>query len=341
MNPDVRRSRTAFLCVGLIAPLALLVAAAVVIIAWMPELPDPIATHWGAHGVDGFTPKWAYIPLVLGIGAAVVVFTAVLGMVAHRLPQSSTKPAIGPWSPTARFVGALNLGVGALIATIGVAGAGIQRGLTDAADAPDIGIPALIGFALMAALTLLGWFLQPRSPETEPQQSVPAGSIPLTHTERAAWLGTATMAGIGVIVLSAALGLLGVMTVFFAATGDESAWVLLIVTVVMAVIVGSTVVFRVRVNGDGLRVRSLLGWPNIHIPLDRIERVETVQIDPFHEFGGWGWRLGLDGRRGVVLRAGDALQVTQASGRIFVVTVDGASAAAATLETLRAHTPRG
>ncbi|BDZ38957.1 DUF1648 domain-containing protein [Microbacterium suwonense] len=341
MNPDVRRSRTAFLRVGLIAPLALLVAAAVVIVAWMPELPDPMAIHWGEEGVNGYAPKWAYIALGLGIGVAVVVLTAVFAMVAHRLPQSSVRPAVGPWSPTARFMGALNLGLGALIATIAVAGAWIQRGLSDAADAPGIGIPTLIGFVLMAVLTALGWFLQPRSPETEAEQPAPAGSIPLATTERAAWFGTATMARSGVIVLISALTLLAAMTVFFLAAGEDGSWILLIVTAVMAVLIGTMVVFRVRVNGEGLRVRSLLGWPNSRIPLDRIEKVETVQLDPFREFGGWGWRLALDGRRGVVLRAGEALQVTRTDGRVFVVTVDGASAAAATLDTLRAHTRHG
>ncbi|MFD5224850.1 DUF1648 domain-containing protein [Microbacterium sp. NPDC058342] len=340
MNHDARRSRTAFMWAGLIAPLGLLVAAAVMIIAWMPELPDPMAIHWGEDGVNGYAAKWAYIPLVLGIGVAAVVLTAVLAMVAHRLPQSSAKPAIGQWSSTARFIGALNLGLGAMIAFLAGSGAWMQRGLSDAVDTPDIGIPTLIGFALLAALAVLGWFLQPRSPELESGRPAPAGSIPLAATERAAWFGTATMARGGVIVLLALLSMLAVMSVFFLALGEDGSWVLVIVTIVMALTIGTMVVFRVRVNADGLRVRSLLGWPDNHIPLDRIEKVETVQLDPFREFGGWGWRLGLDGRRGVVLRTGEALQVTQSNGRVFVVTLDGASAAAATLETLRARTTR-
>ncbi|MDT0156591.1 hypothetical protein Q9R19_03015 [Microbacterium sp. ARD32] len=339
MNNDVRRSRTAFVWVGLIAPMALLVAAAVAILAWMPLLPDPMAIHWGDDGVNGFASKGAYIPLVLGIGAAVIAMTALLAVFAHRLPQSSAAPAIGPWSSTTRFIGALNLGLAALIAIIGVSGAWIQRGLPDAAQTPGIGIPTLIGFIVMGALAVLGWFVQPPSPATT-TEAAPAGSITLTATQRAAWFGTATMARSGVIVLIAALALLALTTVFFLALGEDGSWMLLIVTIVLALTIGAMLVFRVRVNADGLRVRSLLGWPDTRIPLDRIDRVETVQLDPFREFGGWGWRLALDGRRGVVLRAGAALQVTQTDGRVFVVTVDGASAAAATLETLRAHAGR-
>jgi len=337
VNDDVRRSRTAFLWVGLIAPLALLVAAAVAIASWMPSLPDPMAIHWGDDGVNGFATKWSYIPLVLGIGAAVVVLTALLAWGAHRLPQSSAGPVIGPWSPTTRFMGALNLGLAALIAFIALAGAWVQRGLPDAADAPGIGIPTLIGFALLVMLAVVGWFLQPPSPVSAADEALPAGSIALDAGTRAAWFGTATMARTGVVVLVASLALLAVMTVFFAIVGEDSWWLLATITLLMALLIGTMVVFRVRVNAQGLRVRSLLGWPNTRIPLQRIEKIETVQLDPLREFGGWGWRIAVDGRRGVVLRAGEALQVTRTDGRIFVVTVDGALVAAAALETLRTH----
>lgn len=337
MNDDVRRSRTAFLWVGLAAPLVLLVVAASIILAWMPELPDPMGIHWGDDGVDGYASKWAYAPLVLGIGSAVVVFTAVLAVFAHRLPQSGRQRTVGPWSSTARFIGAINLGLGAMIAFIAVSGAASQRGLADAADAPDIGVSTLIGFVLLAGMSVLGWFLQPASPVGQAERAVLAGTIPLAAAERAAWFGTATMARTGLIVLTAALVLLSVMTVFFFALDEGGSWLLLIVTVASVLLIGTMIVFRVRVSTDGLRVRSLFGWPNTRIPLSRIEKVETVQLDPFREFGGWGWRLGLDGRRGVVLRTGEALQVTQTDGRVFVVTVDDASAAAATLETLRTH----
>lgn len=334
---DARRSRTAFLWVGVIAPLAMLVLAAAVIMAWMPELPDPIAIHWGTEGVDGYASKWAYAPLILGVGAGVVVLDAALALFAHRLPHSSTKPAVQPWSATARFLGAVNLGLAAMVAFIAVVGAALQRGLTDAADAGDIGGWTVLGLVLLVAIAALGWFLQPAPPEITAEQAAPAGSISLSTSERAAWFGTATMARSGVVVLLAALALLVIMTVFWAARGDDSWWILALVTVLIAVLIGTMSVFRVRVNSEGLRARSLLGWPSNHIPLERIAKVETVQLDPLREFGGWGWRLSTDGRRGIVLRAGEALQVTQTNGRVFVVTVDGATDAAAVLETLRAH----
>lgn len=334
MNDDARRSRIAFLWVGVIAPLGILILAAATIIAWMPVLPDPIATHWGTDGVDGFSPKWVYVVVTVGIGAAVVVLDAALALTAHRFPQNSSS-TIGPWSSTARFLGAVNLGVAVMIAVIALAGAGIQRGLADAADAPDIGGWVALGFGLLIAAAVLGWFLQPQSPLVSAEPEPLAPSIPLGSSERVVWFGTATMARSGVIVLVVALAVLVITTVFVAASGRGEWGMLAALTVVMTLVTGTMIVFRVRVNSEGLRARSLFGWPSNHVPLDRIAQVDVVQLDPFREFGGWGWRLAVDGRRGIVLRAGEALQVTQTNGRVFVVTVDGASDAAAVLDALR------
>ena len=337
MNDVIRRTRTAFIWVGLVVPLAVLAVASAVLAAWLPQLPDPVATHWGTDGVDGFSPPWMYIVLTLGFGGGLVLLLALLAVFAHRLPQSSTKPQLGPWGPTTRFIAATNLGLALMMATIALAGAGIQRGLADAAAAPDISGWALLGLGLLVAGAVVGWFLQPASPVHPATEVDQAGTIPLAGSERAAWFGTAAMTRTGIVFLSIALAVLALLTVFFAVKGESSWWILAATTLLIAVLMGAMLVFRVRVNGNGLRVRSLVGWPNTRIPLERIERVETVGIDPMREFGGWGWRIGLDGRRGVVLRAGDALQVTHSGGRVFVVTVDGAAEAGAVLETLRAH----
>lgn len=339
MTDDVRRSRTAFFWVGVIVPLGLLVLAGAVIAVWLPQLPDPIATHWGTDGVDGFASKVAYIPMTLGIGVGVIVFDAVLAIFGHRLPQSSGQPSMMPWSATARFLAAVNLGLAMMIGTLAVAGAGIQRGLADAADAPDIGVWAGLGMALLVVGALVGWFLQPRSPRAAVVEDTPTVATPLAAGERAAWFGTATMGRAGLIVLAAALASVLVMAAVFLAQGEVVGGLIMLATlVVLVVLVGSTVVFRVRVTAEGLRARSLMGWPDTRIALADIVRVAVVQVDPFGEFGGWGWRIGLDGRRGVVMRAGDAVQVTQADGRVFVVTVDRAADAAAVLEALRVRT---
>lgn len=338
MTAVSRRPCTAFLWVGLILPLLMLLAAAAVVAAWMPELPDPIATHWGAGGVDGFAPKWAYLPAVVGIGMGVVVFDAIIVLLAPRLAPSNGVPVS---SVAYRAMGAINLGLAALIAVLTVGGAEVQKGLADAADAGNITGWLMVGLSAAVVALVLGWFLQPKGPAVDAVQATPAGSIPLATNERAAWFGTATMARIGVVVLLVGLATIAIATVFTLAAGEATGWILAAVTLFIAVTVCIMLVFRVRVNADGLVVRSIVGWPRTHIPLERVAKVETVLLDPLREFGGWGWRIAVDGRRGVVLRAGEALQVTRDDGRVFVVTVDGAADAAATLQTLRTHAETG
>ena len=67
-----------------------------------------------------------------------------------------------------------------------------------------------------------------------------------------------------------------------------------------------------------------------------------ARVDPAAEFGGWGFRLGLDGRFGIVLHAGEAIQVERRHGRPLVVTVDDAQTGAGLLAALvaRAQTAR-
>jgi hypothetical protein len=92
--------------------------------------------------------------------------------------------------------------------------------------------------------------------------------------------------------------------------------------------------FHVRVSAAGLTVRSTFGWPRTTVPADEVERADVVQVRPVHDFGGYGWRLGRQGRTGVVVRAGEALEVTRTGGRALVVTVDDAADAAALLNTM-------
>jgi hypothetical protein len=96
----------------------------------------------------------------------------------------------------------------------------------------------------------------------------------------------------------------------------------------------TTLAFHVRVDDSGLHVDSVLGIPRFHVPLSDIESAARVEVNPMGEFGGWGLRLSTGRRFGVVLRAGDAIEVLRRSGKRFVVTVDDAATGAALLEAL-------
>jgi hypothetical protein len=144
------------------------------------------------------------------------------------------------------------------------------------------------------------------------------------------------MARSGQIVLGIALVLMLIGTAAVVAIGDPRAmWIMIGTTLLLIVAAAAGVAFRVRVSAEGLRVRSVLGWPTTRIRLESIEKAEVVTVSPFAEFGGWGWRIAVDGRRGIVLRTGQALQVVHGGGRVFVVTVDDAATAAGLLNALR------
>lgn len=76
---------------GLIVPLAILIGAAVVIAAWLPELPAPVAVHWGTDGVDGYGPGWTYLVITLGLGGGLVLFLALTAMYAARSGACGTR----------------------------------------------------------------------------------------------------------------------------------------------------------------------------------------------------------------------------------------------------------
>ncbi|WAA67245.1 DUF1648 domain-containing protein [Microbacterium oxydans] len=339
MTADVRRARTAFLWVGVILPLTVLAVSAVIVAFWLPDMPEPAAIHWGEDGVDGFGPGWTYLVVLGGIAAMVTAF-ALLAWFAHRLPQNgqpvpSAEAERPQWSITARFLGAMNLGTVALIALITLVGVGSQRGLADAADTPDIGIEVLIGFVLMAAGIAIGWFLQPATPLPESSRTEDSATpLQTSSSERLVWIGTAAIAGSGLAVLGGAALLgcsLAAIMIATGAGGLMTAIIMLAACAILIAALATTFAFRVRIGPAGLLVRSLTGWPRIEIPAADVASVRAIQVDPFAEFGGWGLRYGLDGRYGVVLRRGEAVEVTRVGGRRFVVTVDEAQTAAAAL----------
>jgi len=336
------RARTAFRWVGVFIPLAILLTAGVVALAWLPEMPDPSAVHWSGDKADGFGPPWVNVlPNVIGI--VIVIVFAWLVRVLPRLTPAPGPAAIAhtPTSPSimARFMGAVNLSISALLAMSSLASMHVQRGLADAADAPNIGGWVAIGSAIALVLGVVGWLVQPKGVDAVASGSAPA-DLALLPGERVAWFGSVAMARAGQITLGIGLAVTAALTVFLVARAPQddswpAAWVMVAVTVLLLLLVLTGLVFRVRVDVEGLQVRSLIGWPRTQIALADIARVQVVDVDPFHEFGGWGWRIAVDGRRGIVMRRGRALQVTRNRGSVFVVTVEGADEAAAVLESLR------
>ncbi|WP_312172952.1 DUF1648 domain-containing protein, partial [Microbacterium sp.] len=318
--------------VGVILPLSLIALASIVVVAWLPEVPDPAAIHWGLDGADGFGPRWTPLALLIGLGGGTVLLFALIALFSHRVPQrGAAAPIPQPqWSATARLLGAASLGTAGLISILAIVSTAAQRGLDDAADAADITpwIPVLL--LVMVGLAVAGWFLQPSVP-VSPDSSGAAATPPLADHERAVWMKTVTVARSGQLVLGIGVFIVVAMSVLLLARGVAAGWITAAVALVLVALVVTGLRFRVRASAAGLRVRSTAGWPRLEIPAAEIASVRAIPVNPFAEFGGWGYRIGTDGRRGVVLRTGDALEVTRTDGRVFVITVDDAATAASVL----------
>lgn len=300
-----------------VAPLAVVGVATAVALSWAPDLPDPVATHWGPSGVDGFG---SLTGLVLGTGAIAVALVAAALALGLAVDKQGSVRRLSAGIATGTAVGLSALVLGVLHA---------QRGLADARDVGDAGgaVALMIGSGLVAG-ALAAW-------ATPGDRALPAGApvapgaprVPLAAHERAAWTRTASGRP-GLVIGGAATALVAVLAV---ALRLPALW--LLVAALLALL-GSMTVFRVRVDATGLTARSALGWPTLHVPLDEVEEARAVTVDPFADFGGWGYRVGVGGRVGVVLRRGEGLEVRRTGDRVVVVTVDDAPTGAALLNTL-------
>lgn len=319
-----------FELVALWLPAAVVAIAVTAQLLLLPNVPPTVAVHWNAAGeADGFAPAWTQPIATTVLGLGVPVLLAVTTLPGLRRGERGT---------TYRLLGALAAALSAFIAVAFTTTFAMQAGLEAFGDAPAIW-PALVA-ALVAGLLagLAGWALQPRhdattvAPAAEPALAVGA-------TERVAWVRTAAMPTGAVAALL--LGVLGVALAAIVAwvTGASTvlATVLTVVAAVMLVLATTTIAFHVRIDDTGLRVTSLFGIPRFRVPLADVASAARVEVDPMGEFGGWGLRAGAGRRFGVVLRRGEAIEVTRRSGRRFVVTVDDARTGAALLEALTAR----
>jgi len=313
-----RRARRSTLWSTLVG-LGLTGAAAAVVWSRRDQLPDQVATHWGAGGVpDDTMSVTGMIVVATATTVGLLILFAAIGL------------AWGSSASTRRTTAAAAVWSGALGASLLLVTAGFQRG----SDTPDTA--TLPGWALAVVLLAplvpagVAAFLVPGDPHQPAEEPVDpaAPRATLSDSERAVWIRRVT-GGPGVwigVVAVAGIVLLSLLT---------QLWVMLVLAAAMAALFAAMFAFVVQVDSSGLVARSALGWPRARIPADEVLSASVIQVNPLGDFGGWGWRVGFQGGRvGIVLRSGEALLVERSGGRGFVVTVDGAAEAAALLNTM-------
>lgn len=320
-----------FLGVALVTPLVLAVAAAALVWSWRDHLPRPIATHWGAHGPDGFSSLTAVMWLVvLSVGG----ISAVLAL--------SVLPFLrrGGRGPTVRFLGATALWLSVFMAVLLVWSIAIQRGLTDAADAPGLGWSIVVGMVVGAVAAVAGWYVQPAQ-QANPMFRSAGTPVELMPGETVAWMRSVTMSR-GIMTVLIALPVLCALggAALLGQGAIEVGWIMLGCAALLALAVVTMTAFRVSVNAHGLTVRSWAGWPRRRIALGEIADVEVRDVNGLADFGGLGWRIRPDAT-GVILRNGPAVWVTRHEGRAFAVAVDDAAVAAGVLQAFVAREARG
>jgi hypothetical protein len=86
---------------------------------------------------------------------------------------------------------------------------------------------------------------------------------------------------------------------------------------------------QVRIDDRYLHVRGWLPLPSLRLPLEQVESVEVLDLQPMR-WGGWGYRGSLRafGKAAWVVGSGPGLVLHLTRGRTFAVTVDDAEAAA-------------
>ena len=318
----LRRARLVFFLVAVIVPVLITAIAIVVLLTWLPALPPEVATHWGLNGADGFGAPATYLWILIGVGLGLPVLMAVV-----------TLASVGAhWGGAARLMGALAAGMSALAAVMRVGSLAIQRGLAVPADVPGIGGVMALAFGALAVVGAIAWVVQPRVRAEQGRTLEPRYAVHIAKGERVVWVATVTMPrGALFFLVLVLLGMI-VLAAFMLGAGVEGGWIVAVVALLVGFALAATTSFRIKVTPEGFSARSLLGWPRVRSPLDEVESVRAVDISPFGEFGGWGWRIAVDGRTGIVMRRGAAIEVARRGRRPFIATIDGAEEAAALLQ---------
>lgn len=324
---DLRRARIALIVVGAAIPLVITAIVSALIISWLPWLPSPAATHWGVNGVDGFGAPSSYLWLAIGLGLGLPLL-----MVGSVLAMGRRQ-----WGGASRLLGSMALGLSGFSAVVNGGSVAVQRGLMDAAEVGSIWPIIVGGFCALLVLSAAGWVLQPDVRATPAEQLAPAHLASISAGERVVWISTASLSRVAMLILGIVVVVVVGITAVMVVEAHEAFWIPLLALVIIGLAFASTASFRVRAGGEGLTVRSHIGFPRVHVPLDEIVTVRAVECHPFGEFGGFGWRIGLDGRTGIVLRTGSAIEVERRDKRTLVVTVDGAEVGAATLQAYLQH----
>ncbi|MCP2030654.1 hypothetical protein L1277_000718 [Okibacterium sp. HSC-33S16] len=313
---------------GIVIPVLISVVGAIVAMTWLPQLPDTVAIHWSEDGADGYGSPWTLILIPPVITVLFTVATEYTVRAARRARGATNNEKI--LVATRSFL--------SVILTTGTVGSlAVQRGLADAADAPNISAPMIIGAIGGLVLAAVVWFILPTAAPLTFDEKPEAEPLDIAPSERVYWARTVHISGAVVALIAVALAVaIGAAILTMVSSSNGSSLALGVAVFVALVSIGMSF-WRVRADRRGFVVRGALGWPRVTIPNADIDQVRVVDVNPTADFGGWGWRWAPGRRTGVIMRRGPGIEVTRRDGRRLVVTVDDAETGASVVKTLIAR----
>jgi hypothetical protein len=276
----------------------------------LPNLPSEVAIHWGADGTaDGSAPVWMIL-FVAGLCIAVGVLLSIQFRI-NSEPSMEAFAILG-------MMGGLALAVTLLTAVA-------NWGIADWQDAASLSVWSIVAVFVIPMIGLFVGIVMGRVwyPIKDLPVSRAGSDVEMTEIakgERVSWVGRARVRWLSLTMFGFAL-------VFLFVFPDLPLWILL-------PLIGLGLVFtqvEANVTNDGLKIR-LGGLPVRRIAIDAISSARAIDLEPA-EWGGWGWRFA-PGRSAIVLRRGDALEVTFNDGKRFAITVDTPGEGAALLNGL-------
>ncbi|MBD7995646.1 hypothetical protein H9639_10090 [Arthrobacter sp. Sa2CUA1] len=294
--------------------------------AWMfsvaGELPDPLASHWGRDGVDGYMSLAGHALIVVLVGGGSGALITALGVLARGQSPLMARLGVG-----------FGLGFGVLMTGLSVAVVAGQIGLADSSRA-EISAPVIwtaAGVAVLAAaagawLYRPGTYERTQSPETSALDDAAADrgsavslaarelaadeqplavSVSMGRWKWAASLGTGAAVALSLVFIHPALALCGV-------PAAALLWVFC----------------QGRVIIDPNGVRALAGgfWKLMPLTYGEI-RAASVQDIKAMDFGGWGYRLN-GGSVGFIMGSGPALILEAGFAQRYVFSMPDAETAA-------------
>jgi Protein of unknown function (DUF1648) len=317
-------STVRIVAVSLVLPLVIAIAAMAVAFSLASHLPTRIPVHWDLAGhPNGFGSPYEFpiifvavcVPLIAIFGGAVVFWS-------HHSPLTLL----------AKILAVTSVWVTVLVGTLFI---GLLLDVNAGAH-PTLVIVLALVFAIVVSVG--AWFALPPGARGVAGRAHPAAApLTLAEGERAVWTRTAS-ASRGIIWMLIGLGLvLSAVTLFLTISTTGRYWGLSFLPLVLILVSLSMFAWTVRVDSRGVQIRAALGIPVFRIPLDQVTSANVLDVQSVAQYGGWGIRIAMNQRIGIILRSGEALEIHRKKGLTLVVTVDDAETAAGLLNGMLAR----